>query len=68
MTDRLQGLTVAFERDIRDDDADAIIAAIKQLRGVAGVTPHVVDINAFVARARAQQDIEERLWKALRRE
>lgn len=34
MTDRYHTLTVVLERDMRDDDAAALIAAIGQLRGV----------------------------------
>ena len=38
MTDRLNALTVSLDRDIRDDDAEVIINAIKAIRGVNGVT------------------------------
>ncbi len=39
MTTRLKGLTVAFEHDIREDDAKMIVNAIHQLRGVLDVRP-----------------------------
>ena len=38
MTDRLNALTVSLDRDIREDDAEVIINAIKAIRGVNGVT------------------------------
>ena len=39
MTNRLKGVWVAFEQDIREDDAESIIGAIRCLRGVADVDP-----------------------------
>lgn len=57
MTDRLNGLTVVLERDIRDDDAEGLIAAIKQLRGVLDVVPHVADFAAHVAGERARHEL-----------
>ena len=52
MTDRYSSLTVVLERDIRDDDAEPLIAAIRQLRGVLRVVPKVADAGE-VARQRA---------------
>lgn len=34
MTDRVKGLTVIFEQDIRDDDCEYITNAIRMIRGV----------------------------------
>jgi len=39
MTDRLKGCTVIFEKDVRVDDAEAILTAIKMVRGVLDVVP-----------------------------
>jgi hypothetical protein len=38
MTDRYHALTVVLDREIRTDDAEDIINAIKQLRHVVDVT------------------------------
>lgn len=65
MTDRLRGVYVAFDRDIRDDDARPLIAAIKMLRGVLKVTPEIVDGADFVARERARRELGEKLWEVL---
>lgn len=62
MTDRLNGVLVAFERDIRTDDADALIAAIRQLRGVADVQPSVVTIEDALVTMRVNQRWEGALW------
>ncbi len=53
MTDRIQGLTVALDRDYRDDDVEAIVNAIMMVKGVKGVTKSVVDTADYTARVRA---------------
>lgn len=37
MTDVLKGCTVAFARDIREDDVEAIVNAIRMIKGVLAV-------------------------------
>lgn len=59
MTDRYHSLTVALDKDTRDDDAEALIAAIKQLRGVAGVEGNVVDTADFVHAVRTNNQLGE---------
>lgn len=39
MTDRYSGVTVTFDRDIRDDDAAALMTAIRMIKGVVEVAP-----------------------------
>ncbi len=65
MTDRLNGVFVTFERDIRTDDAEGLIAAIRQLRGVLDVAPNVSDYGTHVAQTRARTDLGEKLWAVL---
>lgn len=66
MTDRYYALTVVLEGNVRDDDAEPLIAAIRQLRGVADVLPHVADTNTVVGEVRARTKITERVMRALR--
>jgi inosine-uridine nucleoside N-ribohydrolase len=65
MTDKFNALTVVLAEDISDDDAQALIAAIKQLRGVLTVSGNVSDIHSHVAEARARQKIGDAVWKAI---
>lgn len=37
MTDRIRHLVVTLDRDVREDDLEALIAAIVQLRGISSV-------------------------------
>lgn len=56
MTDRYATLTVALEHDIRVDDADYLINAIKAIRGVAGVTGHVNNYSVYTAQERIRRE------------
>jgi hypothetical protein len=65
MTDRFNFLTVALESDIRSDDAEPLINAIRQLRGVLHVTPHVVRASDYVAEERVRQEMGEKILKII---
>lgn len=66
MTDRLTGFIVTFDVPVRSDDAEALRAAILQMKGVISVAPVVADAEAHMAYARARNDLASRLWQALR--
>ena len=57
MTNRYHSLLVALEQDTREDDAEHLIAAIEQLRGVAGVTGKVNDGSLFIIRQRLKGEL-----------
>lgn len=61
MTDRYNTLTVAIENDIREDDAEAILSAIRQIRGVLSVKGNVADTTAYLAEERARSELGKRL-------
>jgi len=65
VTDRLKGLTVVLEQDIRDDDAQPIIEAIEMIKGVLSVKAHVSDPDSYMATERAKSKIRKALWKIL---
>lgn len=65
MTDRYNALTVVLEQDIRDDDAEPLIEAIKMLRGVLDVQGNVSSANFFVAQSRADREWREKLRKLI---
>lgn len=66
MTDRFKGVVVTFDRDIRSDDAEAIIHAIEMIKNVADVQPSVWDSTDLMNRMRIRREIEAKLWKVLR--
>lgn len=65
MTDRLNALTVSLDRDIRDDDAEVIINAIKAIRGVNSVTGNVVNPDSYVVQRRANNIVREKLFQLM---
>lgn len=65
MTDRYNSLTVALDRDTRDDDAKQLIDLIRSIRGVTDVTGNVVDVSDYVAHARADQKWKKKLLDLL---
>lgn len=68
MTTKLKGLTVVFENDIREDDAEKIILAIAQLRGVLSVGGIEQNTNDYLARTRIRQELTNKLFNALNEE
>lgn len=65
MTDRFCALHVALSENIRDDDAEAIINAIRQIRGVAAVSGVVADPSLWTAEVRVRNELAEKLWAVL---
>lgn len=65
MTDRYNALTVVLEKDIRSDDAEALLSAIGQLRGVLSVTGHVADITSHLAEERARNQLGQELMAVI---
>lgn len=62
MTDRYNALIVVLEQDMRDDDAEALLGAIRQLRGVLSVTGNVADIGSHISDERAKHVLGQKLW------
>lgn len=66
MTDRIKGLTVVLDRDIRDDDVEQIVAAIMMVRGVIKVGKNVADHNDYINRERIRSEMAQKLYNALK--
>ncbi len=65
MTDRFNTLTVVLEKDIRDDDTEGLIEAIRRLRGVLNVAGNIADSNSWMAEERARYDLGQKLLEVL---
>lgn len=65
MTDRVSGLYVILEQDIREDDVEELVQAIRLLRGVLTVETHVADFEEAIAQARVRSELIRELWDAL---
>jgi hypothetical protein len=60
MTDRHMGYVVHLAGDVRKDDAEAVISALRMIKGVAAVTP-VTAADAATVIASRRRDSE---WTA----
>lgn len=66
MTDRIKGLTIALDRDYRDDDVQAIVDAIMMIKGVQAVKKSVANHEDWINRVQIRTDIQRRLFDALK--
>jgi hypothetical protein len=65
MTDRVKGLTVILEHDMRIDDAEYILKAISMIKGVVEVHPKINNPSDFIARGRLKSELREKFYKFL---
>lgn len=65
MTTSFKGAWVAFEKEIREDDAEALISAIKHLRNVIAVEPSVDGSDDWINRERIRYELRKKIWDAL---
>ena len=70
MTMRFKGVTVTFDQDLRTDDAEAALNAIRCIRGVADVGPLESTHVDIMARIRGSSEVQTeqrcdacRFWK-----
>lgn len=65
MTDRVNGLYVILEEDIREDDIEVLISAIKLFKKVAAVKKNISTFEASVAEVRAKQELTNKMFEIL---
>lgn len=61
MTDKVKGCVVAFDKDIRVDDVQVILDAIRMIKGVVGVEISISNLDDWMARERIKSEIREKL-------
>jgi hypothetical protein len=66
MTKRLKGCTVVFDGDFREDDAEALLAAIRMIKGVVRVEPTESAFNDFEVRTRVVLELHKKLQAVLK--
>ncbi len=65
MTDRFNTLTVSLEHNIREDDAETLVSAICQLKGVLSVSGNVTSSTEWCAEERVRAELSKKLWAVL---
>jgi len=62
MTDRIKGFTVILDRDVREDDFEIYMDALRLMKGVQQVIPHVSGVEDTIADERATHKIKIKLY------
>lgn len=57
MTDRIKGLAVALEVDIREDDCQPLIDAILMMKGVVGVEANVKNTDDYYMKKQLKREL-----------
>lgn len=66
MTDRHAGYLVTLAKDVREDDAEAIVTALKMVKGVLTVEPITSDGEIRIGYQRARREISTKIFELLR--
>lgn len=66
MTGRHAGYIVTLADDIREDDAEHILTALRMISGVVSVKPVTADMGMVVARERVHADVREKILRLLK--
>lgn len=65
MTDRVHSFIVILENDMREDDAEHTLNALRMVKGVIKVEPVISGPEEHMAYARARFDLTKRIYEAL---
>ncbi len=65
MTQRYKAFLVTLANDIREDDADAILTALRMVKGVLDVSPVGADMNDHTIRTRVLSEVQDKLHRLL---
>ena len=65
MTDRVKGFTVTLAKDVRIDDIESTMQAIRMIKGIVDVQPCIVDSNDHINRMQVLHNIREKFIKFL---
>lgn len=65
MTDRVKGFTVTLEHDIRVDDVEMILNAVRMIHGVAHVEPSITTMDDHMNRQVIRMEMRKKLFNAL---
>jgi hypothetical protein len=66
VTDRIKGFVVTLEKDLRDDDAEATLTALRQIKGVLAVEPQLADIEDQLNRTRVRYELGKKILELIR--
>ena len=62
MSNRINGFIVVLDKDYKDEDVEATISAIKQIKGVIGVKPNIVTSNESISKYQTKIEIVNKIY------
>ena len=68
MTDRIKGVLITFEKDIREDDTQPIIEALKMIKGVLTVKPYITGMEDYMLYQKGHMDARMEMFDYLKKE
>ena len=68
MTDRIKGMTITLDADIREDDVQAIVNAMKMIKGVVHVEPSIVTVEDHINREMIRYEFKHKLFNFVKEE
>lgn len=68
MTDRLKGFVVTLDEDIREDDAEDILNAIRMVKHVQSVEPITANFEDRMNRSRVRHHLLDKILDVIREE
>lgn len=63
MTNRVKGITIVLEKDIREDDVESLLQAIRHFRGVLSAEPVIATTDSYFAYARIVDEMRGKLYE-----
>ena len=66
MTDRIKGFTVTLTDDIRIDDVQPLLDAVKMLKGVASVDVSVTNMDDHMNRQMISMEMKTKIYEVLK--
>lgn len=68
MTDRVKGLTVVLEENIRVDDIEPLVDAIRLMRGVQSVHLQISEGGDFIVECRVRDNLRRKMYEFIDKE
>jgi hypothetical protein len=65
MSDRVKALTVVLKEDVRQDDVEALVNAIRLFTSVISVKVVKTTMDDYFARERVRHELGEKIWAVL---
>lgn len=66
MTDQVRGFYVVLDKDIRTDDVEPLMNAVKQMKHVLTVEQIITNVDDYFARQRVRAELISKIYEVLK--